>query len=411
MDAKGVARESKHSDAPKQEANLSSDPAALLPSELQTLEFKIADPVSVQGQGYSQTICALKSKTGRRDGPRQTLFRFGNWMYTGDVDLGPPSTLARASQTIDSIQRQQYNMTYECEAASMPSDSCFAPALQQMDQLLPLIEAQIVGATWWLENIAEQIQTGVLQKQMFQWLVPDGDDGDEENLFFQIDTIGGTRSLSDIMAGKGGSKLDDVELLAHKLFNRGLLLLVVYFGGSFFVSVRDAEGAEQSLMDTRFPDFAARGQGCQIKNYANGLKDWPMLRKLEIWQLLPAVAGQVRQEVQLPIGPAEPKSSGEKGEREGKLLKEKGTAPQTIEESYRAAGKSQPQPHVHAKEVGGSTQPHAHAKEVGESTRSALPKSLAPLASAPHTRMAPLAGGNFRRPLPWDRNGAPLRLK
>jgi hypothetical protein len=336
-------------------------------------------------------------------------------MYTSSVDLGPPSTLARVSQAIDTIQQQQHDMTYAYEAASIPSNSCFAPSLQQMGQLLPLIEAQIVGATWWLENLVEQ--TDVLQMQGWSWLFPGGngeDDASEDNLVFQIETSGGTRSLADVMAGKGGSALDDVEMLVHRQFNRGLVLVVVYFGGSFYVSVCDAEGADQSLMATRFPDFARKGQGCQIKSYANGCKDWPTIRKLALWQLVPSSegaqqyqtnvssapteAGSVEAKHHLPIGPAAPKTNkGRVGVSRGQDSKQmKATATQTYEEKEGAVEKSQPQTKAQAK----------YAEEKGSK---ATPKSLAPLVSPPHTRLAPLGGGGTgRRMLPWDRLGRPV---
>jgi hypothetical protein len=50
--------------------------------------------------------------------------------------------------------------------------------------------------------------------------------------------------------------LEPVELVAVKsYYASGIVLVIIYFGGNFYAVVSDA-GAEQPLLDSKFPDVS-----------------------------------------------------------------------------------------------------------------------------------------------------------
>jgi hypothetical protein len=46
---------------------------------------------------------------------------------------------------------------------------------------------------------------------------------------------------------------------------------------------------ENPLLDSRFPDVSGKGRGYQIQAHAEGLPEWPELRKVSVWQTVGAL--------------------------------------------------------------------------------------------------------------------------
>ena len=46
---------------------------------------------------------------------------------------------------------------------------------------------------------------------------------------------------------------------------------------------------ENPLLDSKFPDVSGKGRGYQIQSYYEGLKDWPEIRKVSVWQTTTAL--------------------------------------------------------------------------------------------------------------------------
>ena len=118
--------------------------------------------------------------------------------------------------------------------------------------------------------------------------------------------------------------LGPVELVATKTyFASGIVLVVIYFSGIFYVVVTDA-GAEQPLLDSKFPDVSrsvffrqpplaafflkdarwcppcffgrqvsSKGRGYQVNSYGDGAEGWPGLRKVSVWQTTGAMQAEM----------------------------------------------------------------------------------------------------------------------
>jgi len=105
--------------------------------------------------------------------------------------------------------------------------------------------------------------------------------------------------------------LAPVELIASKTyFASGVVIVVIYFGGIFFVVVTDGAN-EQPLLDSKFPDVSSKGRGYQVNTYGDGVAGWPGLRKVSVWQTSKAMEAEM--EARLGKEGAEKTAAGLKG--------------------------------------------------------------------------------------------------
>lgn len=52
---------------------------------------------------------------------------------------------------------------------------------------------------------------------------------------------------------------------------------------------------ENPLLDSRFPDVSSKGRGYQLQAYADGIPEWPELRKTSVWQTVDALEQEFRE--------------------------------------------------------------------------------------------------------------------
>lgn len=58
---------------------------------------------------------------------------------------------------------------------------------------------------------------------------------------------------------------------------------MIIFQDSFYVVLQDGSH-ENPLLDSKFPDVSGKGRGYQLGQYDQGIRAWPILRKVSIWQ-------------------------------------------------------------------------------------------------------------------------------
>mmetsp|Transcript_21449 Transcript_21449/g.31564 ORF Transcript_21449/g.31564 Transcript_21449/m.31564 type:complete len:514 (+) Transcript_21449:618-2159(+) len=228
---------------------------------------------------YMQTYCILKpnakSENEKSKNIRDVLFRFGSWCYAGQVQLVPKLSLSDLPHVIPALRIQQSKLDFYCEASEMPGKSIFAPPMEYAARASAAMENELSLSEDALCNLISRLAMMGLGDSVNQWL-----DGDPSQSFFEF-SFAQDKVSSDAH--------NDVELIATKCYNpNGLITMAIYFEGIYYLSVSNGEG-EQSLLDCKFPDVAAKGRGYQIRSYPSGVAEWPQLRKVSIWQHVAAM--------------------------------------------------------------------------------------------------------------------------
>ncbi len=204
---------------------------------------------------YVQTYCVLKpNKLDQSD--RDVLFRFGSWCYSGNVELIDSLKIEDISHVIPALRVQQHKLSFLCDVSKMPEDSLFSEPMIHNNNIISLLENEIVSS----EGAMSSMKNSFL-------------DENPKNLFFEFSSNGNIPTFIK----------NHIDLIATKSYRpNGLIVMTIYFNGTFYVSVNDGIG-DQPLLDSDFPSVV-QGKGYQLKTYPNGVALFPQLRKLTIWQ-------------------------------------------------------------------------------------------------------------------------------
>ena len=249
-------------------------------------EVKIAPPPTrnLSAGSYVQMYMVLRPRAENggfavTSAYREVLFRFGSWCYGGSVQLTPVITLADIPHVIPALRMQQSRLEYVYGADAVPATSPYAKPMAYMMKHTPLMEREIASAEDVLNKLVERLTAMGLGDSISSWL-----EGDASQSFFEFAV-----SASDPEA----RALQGVELVATKTyFASGVVLVVIYFGGTFYVVVSDG-AAEQPLLDSKFPDVSSKGRGYQVTAYSEGAAGWPGLRKVSVWQSTNAMQAEM----------------------------------------------------------------------------------------------------------------------
>ena len=77
-----------------------------------------------------------------------------------------------------------------------------------------------------------------------------------------------------------------MELVASKCYHAsGIITITMIFQDSVYVVIQDGS-SENPLLDSRFPDVSGKGRGYQIATFDEGISEWPILRKISVWQTM-----------------------------------------------------------------------------------------------------------------------------
>lgn len=193
------------------------------------------DPIPSVLDGYNQTYIVRSGEGPLRD----VMFRCGNWCYSGEVSfagLGDRITLKDVPKAIPMLQRQQGRLAFYCCASAVPPLSPYASALDTMADAADFVAAELCG----------DAATAELEKwsKVFPWI--DEEVGAPANgakgapppsTYFELKA-----DVAEAMAG--------VSLVASKTYTRGLVFIVIYFEGSFYV-VMQVSDADRFAAGTR----------------------------------------------------------------------------------------------------------------------------------------------------------------
>jgi hypothetical protein len=215
---------------------------------------------------------------------REVLFRFGSWCYGGSVQLTPTIALADVPHVIPALRMQQSRLEFVYAADAVPASSPYAKPMAFMMKHVPLMEREIASAEDVLSKLVDRLTAMGLGDSISAWL-----EGDAAQSFFEFSVAASDAEAKCLAA---------VELVATKTyFASGVLLVVIYFAGAFYCVVGDG-GAEQPLLDSKFPDVSAKGRGYQVHAYGDGAAGWPGLRKVSVWQS----SGAMQAEMEARLG-------------------------------------------------------------------------------------------------------------
>ncbi|KAH8069704.1 hypothetical protein JL721_5593 [Aureococcus anophagefferens] len=152
-----------------------------------------------------------------------------------------------------------------CDVSAMPMNSPFARPMSYFSKVAPVLERELVAAEAVLAKLLQQLAQFEVGGSVASWL-----EGDSTQSFFEFQ-LAPDKDLERVFK--------NVELLASKCYNpNGVVLIAIYFLGTFYVALGDSAG-EQPLLDSRFPDVSSKGRGYLIASYAEGTPAWPQLRK------------------------------------------------------------------------------------------------------------------------------------
>lgn len=253
-------------------------------SELESLEGlgtgedpDVGDPPPLIADGYNQTyvVRSVAGNSSDANVVREVMFRCGNWCYSGEVSfagLGGGITLKDVPRVIPMLQRQQGRLRFYCCASSVPPVSPYFYPLRLLADAQEFVASELSS-----ERTVNQLESW---SRIYPWIDAEpakGGSGSTSvtNTYFEMKA-----SMGDLMRG--------VTLVASKTYARGLVFITVYFEGSFYVVMLDGEG-DQALLDIRFPDLSAHGQGLLMQSYYDESLPW---RKLTLWHSL-ASAGVI----------------------------------------------------------------------------------------------------------------------
>jgi hypothetical protein len=194
---------------------------------------------------------------------RKAMFRYGSWVYTGEVDFGVPALhLGDIPEMLPALQRQQGRLAYTCDVSSFPTRLPFFQVAKQYMAAVAFLHDEMVAAE---ETLAQMAEVG-----MTSWI-----DAEWAASFFEL--------ALDLTP-----ELEGMEAIASKTyFESGIVLHCVLFGRSLYC-VLASSVEDLPLLDVAFPDVTARCRGAQIKAYGANEgprgRNMPRARRLTVWE-------------------------------------------------------------------------------------------------------------------------------
>ena len=206
--------------------------------------------------GYTQTYIMMRAEQ-RGSVERRAFFRYGQWCYGGCLDMDHPVNLAQVPHVLRKFQKQQGRLGFLFEVKNLPKRYHFTTPMKHLAMAVAFLEEEIGKA----EPVLSRLNQQHARQGMETWI-------DEENgqQYFELQTAGNAEHYKD------------VELMASKTYFQEVVLIVLYFEGSFYVTLSPSID-DQPLLDMSFPDVSTRGRAFQIATYNH-----PEFKKLMLWQ-------------------------------------------------------------------------------------------------------------------------------
>ncbi|KAJ1447725.1 hypothetical protein M885DRAFT_541742 [Pelagophyceae sp. CCMP2097] len=256
---------------------------------------------------YVQMYTILKAtddgSAGADNAHHDVLFRFGSWCYSGSVQLTPLIDLADLPHLIPALRVQQSRLDFICDASRMPTHSPFAKPMKYLAEITPVLERELINAEAVLRKLLGKFSAMEVGNSLQSWL-----DGDAHGSFFEFQLV---------FDKEMEKAFKNVDLVASKCYTpSGVVVVAIFYQSTLYVVLSETAG-EQPLLDSRFPDVSSKGRGYLVASYAQGVPEWPQLRKVSIWQTAAAMkaeidaatAAQGAKGAEAPATPAAPKPS------------------------------------------------------------------------------------------------------
>jgi hypothetical protein len=212
---------------------------------------------------------------------RDVLFRFGSWCYTGKVELTPKLALEDLPHIIPALRVQHSNMKFLCDVRWIPWNNRFTEALVDAAKVSTVMEKEVA------KN--EQFLTSLNEMMVFPSRSSEGGGGGADlPTTVALDWLDRQKTIFEFhyAPDKVSKKIySKIELIATKQYNPcGVVSISIYCAGKFYLTLGDVGGEEQRLLDSRFPNVAAKGKGFKLRSYPKGAEDWPQLRHISVWE-------------------------------------------------------------------------------------------------------------------------------
>jgi len=254
------------------------------------LETKLApnDFFDLSSDEYIQTYCILKADE-RGSAMRDVLFRFGSWCYIGNVELVPRLALEDLPYIIPALRVQHSKMKFLCDVRWLPCNNRFTAALVDAARISTVMEKEVVKNEQVLASLNElMILPTSIRSSSTDSSEEDAISSDPPQTAAVLDWLDRQKTIFEFhfAPDKISKKIySNIELIATKRFNPcGVVSISIYCAGKFYLTLGDLQGKEQRLLDSRFPNVAAKGKGFKLHSYPKGVEDWPQLRHLSIWE-------------------------------------------------------------------------------------------------------------------------------
>ena len=213
--------------------------------------------------------------------PRKALFRYGSWVYAGDVDFPVESLkLGDVPFVLPALQKQQGRLAFVSEASSFPLTHPLADTLRQFMGAVALLTAEMEDAQDQVAELAEQSVNAWINEE---WAASFFE------LSFQPKSVEGEAPTGS----ESGWGLAGSEVIAAKIYlgTTGVILHVVWWRTSLFCVLADNTD-DLPLLDVAFPDVTARNRVVQVREYAertasklaDSYPGAPLPRALRVWE-------------------------------------------------------------------------------------------------------------------------------
>ncbi len=236
-----------------------------VPSELINKDFS--------SSSYQHTYCVLNSDSihvsnENESAIKNVIFRFGSWFYSGKVELIPNLSIQDIQHVPPAIRIQQKMLTFLCEAKEVPSNNTFSNAMEYFSKVHNMMKNEVSFSESIIANLSFNLEQMGLTGSARNWL-----HGNPKQTFFEF---------SIAKDDKFESMFKDINVIATKCYEGEIITTSTYFEGTFYFALNMMDG-EHKLLDSEFPSIT-QGRGYLLKSYKHGLDEWPILRKMTIWQ-------------------------------------------------------------------------------------------------------------------------------
>ena len=212
---------------------------------------------------------------------RKALFRYGSWVYAGDVDFPVESLkLGDVPFVLPALQKQQGRLAFVSEANAFPLAHPLADTLSQFMGAVALLTAEMEDVQDAVAELAEQSVNAWINEE---WAASFFE------LSFQPKSVEGEAPAG----GEPGWGLAGSEVIAAKMYlgTTGVILHVVWWRTSLFCVLADNTD-DVPLLDVAFPDVTARNRVVQVRDYAertaaklsDAYPGSPLPRALRVWE-------------------------------------------------------------------------------------------------------------------------------